>query len=165
MLRYPHVLVKTIIAHPIHSLHNGPEFGEPVILHVVLSIAFYCFRVDPHACCESGPHPLLIFLSSDFVHYRSGIAEFCLRLGGIFQIESVIHEGLPELPQHVFPCAFGPFTLFGIWPILPVFSSQRRNFCTPLLRLPAPGANATTILEELSSSRRRSLCLRGSPFR
>ena len=65
------MLVKSIIAHPIHGFHQRPKCQEPVIIHVVLPVAYNCFRIYPHACCESGSYPIFFFLASH--HHCDGI--------------------------------------------------------------------------------------------
>ena len=73
----------------------GSEFVQPALLHVVLTVANHCCRVDPHACRTSGSHQVLFIPSSDVVHHCNGTGELRFRLYVMFQIESVIHEGLP----------------------------------------------------------------------
>ena len=86
-------------------------------LHMTAFVNFYLYRCFyPHACCESGSHPIFFFPSSYLVHHGDGIGQLGLRLDGILQIKLVFHERLPKLPQDTFPCELGSCTFFGIWP-------------------------------------------------
>ena len=79
----PHVIVKSIIANPVHGFHNGSEFEEPVVLHDASTIAYHCFRMCPHACRESESNPLFHFPVSDFVNQSSGKGKLGLCLGEV----------------------------------------------------------------------------------
>ena len=91
----------------------------------------------PHACRESGSHPILLFPASYLVHHSNGIGELSLRLDGIFHVESTIHKGLPKLPQYVFPRVFGSLTQLGIWSPSPclLVEQSSRNRSAPQCRI------------------------------
>ena len=139
--RYPHVVIQGIITHPVHCLHDGSKFLQPVIWHVFGPFAYHSLGVDPHACCETwiltqfcSSHPPILSIT-DIALENSAFVWM-----GIFQIESVIHDGLPELPHHSYSLVHLALSLnsaFGhtrqvlssnrIFLVLPCFSCQRRD--------------------------------------
>ena len=146
-------------------------------MHVSLSIANNCFRIHPHKCYESGAHPIFLFPTSYFIHHSTGTGELGLRSGGIFQVESIVRKGLPELPQDVFPCVFGSSALFGIWPNSPCLSSNKIFFlffpcCRGHRRNSARLSSGHRLQEQVpkhhlidSARAAGAICRRGSPFR
>ena len=111
-------------------------------------------KLDPH----------FSFPSSDFVHQCNGVRELCFRLDGISQVESATHEGLPELPLHIFPCVHLVLSLnseFG--QTRPVCSSNKIFLFSHASRveggilyachpITGPGNKCQNILEDDSSS-------------
>ena len=87
--RCPHVVIQSIITHPTHCFHDGSEFVQLALLHVVLTVANHCCRVHPQACRTSGSHPVLFIPSSDVVHHCNGTGELRFRLYVMFQALSL----------------------------------------------------------------------------